>query len=241
MQTTGIAPVGTIEATSRKETAYDCNAIVTTFTAASGGVFGQQLPSTIKLFNNFDQFTGPAANVANTTLISKQDGLHSNLSGSSSSLPQGYEYEWFEWRASIRTFDANLNTAYTVSVFEQIERIRQNGFLQYQATQNPYITVNLVDLVSFVDSRFVNTTYGNATVLQPAVTVRGGKAISIEGEPYMIRPQEQFKVIANWPGLQTATPQAAGNAPNGSTGTFQALIPYYLMCNLDGIESRAAS
>jgi hypothetical protein len=241
MQTTGIAPVGTIEAVSRKETLFDTNAIVTTFSVAAGGVFGQMLPANLKLFNNFDQFTGPAVNVANTNLIAKQDGLMTNLSGSSSALPQGYEHEWFEWRAAVKTFDANLNTVSTTGVPEQLERIREMGFIQYQSTQNPYITAQLRDVTSFVESRTIFTTFPNVTVMAPNISTRGGKSISIEGEPYIIQPQEQFKLLAGWPGAQVGTPQAAGNAPNGPVGTFIAQVPYYLTVYLDGIESRATT
>lgn len=213
MEPTDIPPVGVIQGISRKESPYDTEVII------AAAVVG--LPALIRLFQNFNAFQ-----VGGAVPIAKQDGRDTNLGGSTSALPQGYQLEWYEWRASVETLDANLGLVANVGVFEQMNRIRELGFIRYLATQSPLITSKLTDVVSFVDSKFVNTTIGASTIISPAVTARGGKVIAVGGEPYTVRPQEQFSINAGWPG-------ALGVA-------FTATVTYYLISWLDGILTRAS-
>ena len=215
MNTTDIFPVGNIQAIPRKESPYDTECIV----ASSATT----LPAQIKLFQNYTSFQ--VVPVGTT----KQADRDTNVNGAVGALPQGYQLLWYEWRASIRTLDANLATAANVVAFENIRRTRQLGAVKYLATQNPLVTATLGDLVSYVDSEFVQTTVNAATVITPTIGFRGGKTMTVGGKPYIIKPTEQLAVQALWPGS------------NGAYNTsFSAVINLFLTCWLDGVLLRAA-
>lgn len=217
---TTISPTGNIDATARKESAYDTEAVVGTGSA--------NLPSTITLFQNFVSFA-----TSGTNLETKQKKRDTNLGGQGGALPQGYELEWFEWRAGPRTLGANMNMMLTVPVFEQLERVREMGYAQAKFTQMPLITANLRDLVSFTDARFVNSNIGANTVMAPCIAQRGGKVIVTDNQPYRIKALEQVEIEFGWPGA-SSTPAAQG-------GVLVANVPIYLFSALDGIMSRAVA
>lgn len=101
---------------------------------------------------------------------------------------------WYEWRISVHALDANLNTPGTCYVFEALQRIRRLGAVKYLATQNPLVTLSLVDLVSYIDSFNVSTTNEQQTVLVNNIGFRGGKTMTVGGKPYKINPTEQLSV-----------------------------------------------
>lgn len=214
-QQTTIAPTSAIDATQRKESAYDTEVITGT---------GQGLPASITLFQAFAGFQ-----VAGTNAEAKQrNGRDTNLGGPGGGLPQGYQLEWYEWRAGPRTLGANLNTLLGSGVFEQLERIRENGFIRAKFTQSPLITANLRDLVSFTDARYVNSGFAGVNVMAPSISERGGKVIVANGEPYKIVGLEQLEIELGWPG--------AGAVPVPQGGPLLALVPYYAWSSLDGIN-----
>ena len=95
---------------------------------------------------------------------------------------------WYEWRVSIHALTANLNTEGTAYVFEALQRIRRLGAAKYLATQNPLVTVSLVDLVSYIDSFQVSTTMEQTTTITNFIGFRGGKTMTVGGKPYKINP-----------------------------------------------------
>jgi hypothetical protein len=215
-QQTTIAPVTSIDATDRKESAYDSEVITGT---------GQGLPASITLFQNFSGFQ-----VAGTNAEAKQrNGRDTNLGGPGGGLPQGYQLLWFEWRAGPRTLGADLSGILGAGVFEQLERIRENGFIRAKFTQSPLITANLRDLVSFTDARFLVGGFAGFNMMAPCIAERGGKVIVSDGQPYKIVGLEQLEVEMGWPGA-AAVPAAVG-------GALAALVPYYAFSALDGVKS----
>lgn len=92
--------------------------------------------------------------------------------------PQGNRF-WYEWRCSVHALTANLNTPGTCYIFEALQRIRRLGSAKYLATQNPLVTVALLDLTSYIDSYYVNTTNEQQTVLTNAIGFRGGKTMTV--------------------------------------------------------------
>lgn len=221
-----LPPVGTIAATDRKESAQDSEVICGYSTSSTTGV----LPSNpINLFQSYTSFQNTSSQ---TGIEQKQKGRDTTLSGPGGGLPQGYQLLWFEWRAGPRTLGANLNTPQFAGVSEQLERIRENGFIKAVFSQSPLITANLRDLVSFTDARFIQTTVPNTTVMAPCISQRGGKVVVTGNEPYKIVGLEQLEMQAGWPGASQV------GAYQG--GPFLALVPYYLFCSLDGVMSRAS-
>lgn len=214
-----IPPTGNIAATDRKESAQDSEIIAGTTS---------NLPATIRLYQNFAQFQNTTGNA---NVEAKQRYRDTNLGGPGGALPQGYQLLWFEWRCGPRTLGANLNTVLASGVTEQLERIRETGYLRILFSQSPLITANLRDLVAFTDSRFVTSTFGG-TQMAPVIAERGGKVVALGNEPFKIVGLEQLEVEAGWPG-NSATPAAQG-------GPLAALVPYYLFCSLDGVLSRAS-
>ena len=219
-QQTNLAPQGTIAATDRKESAQDAEIIA--------GI-GSGLPPLITLFASFAAFQNTTNNA---NVEQKQKGRDTNLGGPGGGLPQGYQLLWFEWRCGPRTLGANLNMPGTVGVSEQLERVRENGFIKALFSQAPLITSNLRDLVGFTDARNIFTTFQNATVMAPCIAQRGGKVIVTNNEPYKIVGLEQLEIQAGWPG--------ASQVPVPQGGPLLAIVPMYLFCSLDGVMSRAS-
>lgn len=60
--------------------------------------------------------------------------------------------------------------------------------MKYLATQNPLVTLSLVDLVSYIDSLSISTTNEQQTVVAPQLGFRGGKTMTVGGKPYKINP-----------------------------------------------------
>lgn len=170
MQVQDLPPIGTIQAIPRKESPFDTECIAAA-TATS-------LPATLALFQTYRTFQNAPAAIAggggNVTV--KQPDRDTNLSGATGALPQGYQLFWYEWRVSVHAMDANLNTPGTTYVFEALQRIRRLGAVKYLATQNPLVTLSLVDLVSYIDSFYVNTTVEEQTVIANSIGFRGRTA-----------------------------------------------------------------
>lgn len=220
-QQTILPPTGAIAATDRKESAQDSEIICGN---------GSGLPANpINLFQNYTAFQNTTNN---SNVEQKQKGRDTNLSGPGGGLPQGYQLLWFEWRAGPRTLGANLSGLLGAGVPEQLERIRENGYIKAVFSQTPLITANLRDLVSFTDARFIQTTIPGFTTMAPCIAQRGGKVIVTGNEPYKIVGLEQLEMQAGWPGA-SAVPTAQG-------GPLSALVPYYLFVSLDGVMSRAS-
>ena len=172
MRVEDLPPIGTIQAIPRKESPFDTECIaVATATA---------LPASLSLFQTYRTFQNAPTAIAGGggNLPVKQPDRDTNLSGATGALPQGYQLFWYEWRISVHTLDANLNTEGTGYAFEAMQRIRRLGAVKYLATQNPLVTLSLVDLVSYIDSLYVNTTNEQTTVVSPAIGFRGGKTQS---------------------------------------------------------------
>ena len=170
MQVQDLPPIGTLQAIPRKESPFDTECVAASTATA--------LPSQIKLFQNYTTFQvvpGVIAGGNGTTVDSKQADRDTNLSGATGALPQGYQLFWYEWRVSIHALTANLNTEGTTYVFEALQRVRRLGSAKYLATQNPLVTVSLVDLVSYVDSFYVQTTNEQQTVLAPRSDSAAGR------------------------------------------------------------------
>ena len=182
MQVQDLPPIGTIQAIPRKESPFDSECLATAVSTS--------LPANLALFQTYRTFqnapTAIAGGGGNVTV--KQPDRDTNLSGATGALPQGYQLFWYEWRVSIHALDANLNTPGTCYVFEALQRIRRLGAVKYLATQNPLVTISLVDLVSYVDSFYVNTTNEQQTVIANAIGFRGGKTMTVGGKPYKINP-----------------------------------------------------
>jgi hypothetical protein len=158
-----LPPIGVIQAIARKESPFDTECI-----AASTAT---TLPAKIALFQNYTTFVVVPGLIVGGggNLTTKQSDRDSNISGATGALPQGYQLFWYEWRVSVHTLDANLNTPGTCYAFEAMNRIRRLGAVKYLATQNPLVTLSLVDLTSFVDSQYVNTTNEQQTTVNPAI------------------------------------------------------------------------
>lgn len=174
--------LGNLQAIPRKESPFDTEVIAASTATA--------LPAQIKLFQNYTTFqVTPGVIVGGGgNTVSKQADRDTNLSGATGALPQGYQLFWYEWRVSVHCLDANLNTAGTAYIPEALQRIRRLGAVKYLATGNPLITVSLVDLVSYVDSFYINTTFTDTTVISPTIGFRGGKTVTVGGKPYKINP-----------------------------------------------------
>ena len=180
MQVQDLPPIGTIQAIPRKESPYDTECVAAS-TATS-------LPSQIQLFQNYTTFQVAPGLIAGGggNLDTKQLNRDTNLSGATGALPQGYQLFWYEWRVSIHALTANLNTEGTAYVFEALQRIRRLGAAKYLATQNPLVTVALLDLTSYIDSYFVSTTMEQTTTITNAIGFRGGKTMTVGSKPYKI-------------------------------------------------------
>ena len=172
MQVQDLPPIGTIQAIPRKESPFDTECVASATATA--------LPSQIKLFQNYTTFQVPPAAIAGGggAVDAKQSDRDTNLSGATGALPQGYQLFWYEWRVSIHALTANLNTFGTTYVFEALQRIRRLGAAKYLATTNPLVTAPLLDLTSYIDSMFVQTTNENSTVVSPVIGFRGGRSLA---------------------------------------------------------------
>ncbi len=90
---------------------------------------------------------------------------------------------------------ANLNTPGTTYVWEALQRIRRLGAVRYlQTGANPLVTASLLDLTSYIDSVYVNTTNEQQNVVAPSLGMRGGKTMTVGGRPYKINPTEAVAV-----------------------------------------------
>jgi len=228
MQVQDLPPIGTIQAIPRKESPYDTECVAASTATA--------LPASIALFQNYTTFTNAPGVIAggggNST--TKQKDRDTNLSGATGALPQGYQLFWYEWRTSVHAMDANLNTPGTAYVFEALQRIRRLGAVKYLATQNPLVTLSLVDLVSYVDSFFVSTTNEQQTLITNTIGFRGGKTMTVGGKPYKINPTEQLSVTLFFPGSNANYSQSFNPSTIGPTA-----VNYFATSWLDGVLLRA--
>ena len=228
MQVQDLPPIGTIQAIPRKESPFDSECIAAATATA--------LPATLALFQTYRTFQNAPTAIAGGggNVTTKQPDRDTNLSGATGALPQGYQLFWYEWRLSIHALDANLNTPGTAYVFEALQRIRRLGAVKYLATQNPLVTLSLVDLVSYVDSFQVSTTNEQQTTIVNHLGFRGGKTMTVGGKPYKINPTEQLSVNIYFPGSNANYSQAFNPSTIGPTA-----INWFATTWLDGVLLRA--
>jgi hypothetical protein len=211
---TPVPAVQTIGGTARNEPVYDVELV-------NSGV--NILGTTIVCFQDFNAFKTVTA-----PPIQKQQDRDTNLGGSGASgLPQGHQMFAYAWTCEVHAMDADLATFANRFVLEQINRFRRLSAARFKINQtNQYITVRLVDLVGYEDSLYANTTHGGTTVITPNVGAKTGKALTstqryrgedgkarlVRNSPYVIMPQQQFRV-------ETTTPQTSSGA------TFILTVP----------------
>lgn len=174
MEVQDIPALGSVPAIPRKESPTDSDCIASATATA--------LPAQLKLYQNYTTFQNTPAVIVGGggNVDAKQADRDTNLSGATGSLPSGYQLFWYEWRISIHTLTANLNTPGTAYAFEALNRIRRLGAAKYlQTGGNPLVTCGLLDLVSYIDSMSVSTTVDETTVIAPQIGFRGGKTMTV--------------------------------------------------------------
>lgn len=202
---------GTVAGRPRKESVYDSDV----WTIAA-------IPAQINLFQNFSAFsTAPAA-------LTKQYGRDTNLRGAGSSgLPQATHFFWYAWRCKIRALASNLGSAANVVVSEQINRVRELAYCQFNFQSSTLITLPLDELPSGVGAAYTNSTHNASTVfsLPNGVPSRGqGKDVTVMGRPIELNALEAFTI-------PIFVPQ----------GAFTPTAELYPQMQLDGVLLRGLS
>lgn len=246
---TPVPAVQTVGGVARNENIYDAELVPMT----PANILGTQ----IQTFNNFGQFQ-TVAPPPPAAPITKQPNRDTNLSGTAGGggLPQGTQMFAYAWACEIHTGNADLGLAANVGVFEQINRYRRltAAILQINQT-NQFITQRLVDLLSFEDAMYVNTTHGAATVMAPAIGSRAGKSMTstqryatkrriknrktgqvyekpgvvlVRNSPYILQPIQNFRILH--PTATTATGD-----------TFALTVPLWVVDKFLGVLVRGIS
>lgn len=219
---TKIPAPGDIAATDRKEAAVDTEVIC--------GLGNNPNAGYVSLYANPKQFNNIQGQ---NNLEQKQADRDNNLGGPGAGLPSGTALKWFALRFQILTYCANLNLASNQGVFEQISRLRECGVLESKFSRTPLFIVPLPDLVSFMDARWVSSTFGG-TVMSPVISSRDGKSVTTDEKPFYIVGQEWAEINYKFTDLTTFT------GPQNANTAFTALVPYYARSFLDGILSIAS-
>lgn len=185
---------GTVAGRPRKESVYD------TEVYPSAAVAARQ----VSLFANLGAFaTAPVS-----TALTKQFGRDTNLRGTSAGgLPAAAHFFWYAWRHKYRAMGTNLNTEANAVTFEQINRLRELCFIQFNFQTSNLMTLQADELPSGVGSQFVATTYTEATVLSLPNGVpdrKNAKDMLIMGRPIELGQNEQFTVDVFFPQTPTA-------------------------------------
>ena len=181
-----IPAVGTVAGLARKEFIYDTEG------QANG------TPATqVTQFTNYTSFATAALS------LTKQFGRDTNLAGGQGGLPQAHQFLWYKWRCKFRSVDLNTNSAAAAVFYEQVNRLRQLTYVTFQLAQSRYITIQADELVGFTDSLSILHTFTDVLTVVPAVQDRQGHDVTIKGEPYTLKPLEQFSTL-------TVTPAAGG-------------------------------
>lgn len=222
MAQTKIPAPGDIAATDRKEAAVDTEVICGVANAPPQGFIS--LYANPKTFNNT---TGM------NNLETKQADRDNNLGGPGAGLPSGTALKWFALRFQILTYCANLNLPPNVGVFEQISRLRECGVVESKFSRTPLFIVPTPDLVSFMDARYIQSTFGG-TVMAPTISTRDGKSVTTDEKPFYIVGQEWAEINFKFTNLGTFT------GPQNANTAFSAIVPYYARSFLDGILSIAS-
>lgn len=209
---TQIPALGSIAGLARKEPIYDTEVLLNT------------LGTSINTFANFTSFANAPTNV-----LSKQFGRDTNLTGSQGGLPQAHRHLAYKWRCAVRTLDGNLASAGNATVFENIRRYRQLSHAIFQLAQTRYITVPLVELVSFVESEFVASTQTNYISITPAVGAHLGRDLTVGSNPKVLEPLESFQITVG-------TPSTGSIATLSTVGTTTTGCNLYICNVLDGVE-----
>jgi hypothetical protein len=222
MAQTKIPAPGDIAATDRKEAAVDTEVVC--------GLGNNPNAGFISLYANPKQFNNVQGQ---NNLEQKQADRDNNLGGPGAGLPSGTALKWFALRVQILTYCANLNLGQNAGVLEQISRLRECGVIESKFSRTPLFIVPMPDLVSFMDARYVATSF-SGMFLTPTISSRDGKSVTTDEKPFYIVGQEWAEINFKFSDLNSFT------GPQNANTAFTAIVPYYIRSFLDGILSIAS-
>lgn len=210
-----------ISATDRKEAGIDTEVVA--------GVGGNPNSSFVSLYANYKQFNNTQSG---TNIETKQPDRDTNLGGPGAGIPNGSMLKWYEMRMQLCFGYANLNLSQNVGVLEQAHRLRENMAVEVKFSRTTLFITQGTDLVSFLDSNYVATSF-TGLVITPNISTRGGRSCTTNDSPFIILGNEWAEVNFRFPTNGFTGPQNANTA-------FALTIPVYVRSYLDGVLSLAS-
>lgn len=217
-----VPPPGETLGLGRRETIYDTD------------VHPDGVPvDSLELFVNFQAWGN-----SGFTTTKKTKGRDTNLRGVSSFLPTGYKFGAYRWRMRPHSLDDDPCTLATIVHFSEVRLLRQLSYCVIKQDQNPYITAQTNDLVSWADNEMVEaivtqeitaTTTAAAIFIPTPRTDHEGRVLDVNGQPFVL------SALENWSG-EVNVPVARSGTPN-----FEPTIPIYDTMAFDGVLIRPSN